>query len=323
MKKIIWGLSIAFSIIALTACGSNEAENMQRGSRTVRINECGVYVACTSIVMKEKGILEKYLPDDVDVEWSQIATGPDIRDAVLSGNVDIADMSLMTFILANEQDLPLSVFSFSGSTPVYVYSNDGSINTLSDFSATDKISITNKSTNLHIAFLGLCKKELGNALSLDGCLTAIPAADAIASLKAGQEYAGAVFSFPMSNQADAMDNLTLLYDTSDLVAEYSIGSAMVASTDFYKNNPDIIEAFLKAQEEAINFIVDNPDEAAIVLKAYFNCDEEFIVETIKTMPPTNKIAGYDKQAELLYEVGILSDEPEKFEELWNYDQIVK
>lgn len=282
-----------------------------------------MYVSATNIIMKEEGILEKYLPNGVNVEWSQIATGPDIRDAMISDKVDIADLSLMSFITAHEQELPISLLSFSGSTPIKLYSHSADIQELSDFKAEDRISITNKSTNLHIAFLALCERELGTAMALDSNLTAIPAADAVASLQTSDDYAGAVFSFPMSIQADDIDSLHLLYDMSDIIREYSIGDVMAVRSDYYEKNADVIEAFLKAQEEAITFIINDPSAAAADMAPYFGCGEEEIIDAIKEMPPDNKVAGYDKQAQLLYEAGILSSEPDKFESLDNYDDIVK
>lgn len=325
MKKImslVMCMVMMFSCI-LTGCGDRTEQTSETETKKVRICSCGLYVDATKLIMREKKILEKYLPENVEIEWSQIASGPDIRDAVVSGNVDIADISLMTFITGYENGLPIDLLSFDGSTPTYLYTNRKDIKSVKDFGEGSSISITNKNTNLHLAVLALCKREAGNPLALDKYLTPIPAADALSSLQTSQSFNGAVFTFPMSVKADKVDGLNLLYDMSDLVKEYNIGSAMIANREFRKNNPDIISAFLKAQSEALKYIESNQEESADILSSLFGCEKEDVLHAFEVMPPTDKVTGYDKLAQLLYESKIIEKEPTKFASLANYESIVK
>lgn len=324
MKKLMTVLLGMCMVLSLFGCGSQNVkttDNQINEKRTVRICYSGVYVDATSMVMAKEGILDKYLPENVTVEWKEIASGPDIRDALVSENVDIADFSLMTFLTSKENDLPIKIISYSGSTPIYLYSHTKNIEKLEDFESNDSISITNKNTNLHIAFLALCEKNLGNALELDANLSPIPAADALASLETSNDYQGAIFSFPMSKKADNINNLYKIEDMTDLIKEYGVGSVMVTRNEYYENNSDIIEAFRQAQEETIAFIVNNPEKAAEDLYEHYGCTKEDVVDAIQNMPPTNVVSGYDKQAQLLYEAGILTKKPQLFEELDNYDEI--
>lgn len=291
--------------------------------RVVRIAQTGVYVSATAQIMKEKEILEKYLPEDVEIEWSQIATGPDLREAIISGNADIADFSLMTYIAAYENGLPLTLLSFSGSTPINIYSNDSEVEVLDGFPSTSSIAITNKSTNLHIAFLAYCKEQLGDAMRYDNCLSPIPAADAIASLQTSRDYNGAVFSFPMMVKAEENQNLKLIADMTDVITNYSIGDGFITHSDYIKENKDIIDAFLAAQDETLQFISDHSEETAQILATLYGVEVEEVNEVLAKMPPRKEVVGYDKQAELLYEAGILPKEPTKFANLPNYENIPK
>ncbi|MCM1258957.1 MAG: hypothetical protein NC307_14050 [Roseburia sp.] len=150
----------------MAACGKSK-------DRVVRIAQTGVYVPATAQIMQEKGILEKYLPEGVKVQWSQIATGPDIRDAIISKQVDIVD------------------------------------------------------------------------------------------------------------------------------------------------------AFLKAQEETLQFIEENPEETAQILSSLYGVEQSLVSDVLKSMPPQKKVVGYDKQAQLLYQAGILEKEPTKFEDIPNHENIPK
>ncbi len=321
MNRILWKKIIAVTLLicmmaGMAACG-------KKGDRVVRIAQTGVYVSATAQIMKEKGILEKYLPEGVKIEWSEIATGPDLRDAIVSKRVDIADFSLMTYIAAYENDLPLTLLSFSGSTPINIYSNGGEVENLSDFSDASKIAITNKSTNLHVAFLAHCAEELGDAMIYDNCLSPIPAADAIASLKTSKDYNGAIFSFPMMVKAEENENLLKIAEMTEVINDYSIGDGFVTHSDYLKNNKDIVDAFLKAQDETLQFIEENPEEASQILASLYGVEQTQISSLLESMPPQKKVVGYDKQAQLLYEAGILAEEPTKFEEIPNYENIPK
>ncbi len=320
------GKRIVRSIVVLVVLASlmgNMAACGKVKERKVRIAQTGVYVSATAQIMKEKEILEKHLPEGVSIEWSQIATGPDLREAIVSEQVDIADFSLMTYIAAYENNLPLTLLSFSGSTPINLYSNDGGITSPDEFSDSSKISITNKSTNLHIAFLAYCKETLGDAMKYDNCLAPIPAADAIASLQTSKDYNGAVFSFPMMIKAEENKELVLLADMTEVIQDYSIGDAFVVHSDYFEKNRDIVDAFLKAQDETLQFISENPEETAEILSSLYGVEKEAILEVLKMMPPRKELVGYDKQAELMYESGILTKEAAKFETIPNYENIPK
>ncbi len=321
MKKKILQAIVICIILSVAVCGVMACGNSEK--RIVCIAQTGVYVSATAQIMREKKILEKYLPEGVQIEWSQIATGPDLREAVVSKQADIADFSLMTYIAAYENGLPLTLLSFSGSTPIKLYSNDETIISVDKFSNESKISITNKSTNLHIAFLAYCKEVLGDTMQYDDCLSPIPAADAIASLQTSSDYQGAVFSFPMMIKAEENKKLKLLADMTEVIQKYSIGDAFVIHSDYLKENRDIAEAFLKAQDETLEFISKNPQETAEILSSLYNVEPGKILEVLKTMPPNNKLIGYDKQAELMYEAGILKKEAAKFETIPNYEGIPK
>ena len=63
MKKIYRNLLFVMVLIctmfvSVTACGTSS-------NRVIRIAQTGVYVSATAQIMKEKGFLEQYLPEDV------------------------------------------------------------------------------------------------------------------------------------------------------------------------------------------------------------------------------------------------------------------
>lgn len=320
-KKLTKALALMLSVITLgtlTGCESKSEE------RTLRISRPNSYTATTACIMQEKELLEKYLPEGVTVEWSIIASGPDMRDAIVSKQVDMTSgMAQMTFIAAYESGLPLTLLSYDALSPLNMYSNDPEITAMDEFTETSRIAIGNKGTSHHLAFLAYCKQELGDAMIYDNLLSTIPAADAIASLQSSKDYNAAIFSFPNLSKAAAIEGVTLLADMTEIVEEYGMGGGFFMNSDYYSENPDIVEAFYKAQDEALQFIQDNTKEAAQILSEIFGVDEDEVLEVLQLMPPKKEVVGYDKQAQLMYEVGILEKEPTKFADMPNYEKIPK
>lgn len=304
-------------IVSLAGCESKSNE------RVVRLSWNISYGSVMQCIMKEKGILEKYVPEGVTIEWSHVEGATEIRDAAVAGKLDIAAVSLSTFVSSYENGFPFTLLSYDGASLVNLYSNDPQITTIDDFTENSRIAIVNKSGYLYMAFLAYCKENLGDAMIYDNLLTPIPAADAIASLQTSKDFNGAVFQFPALIQAEEIEGVTLIADFTDIIKEYGFGSVFFTNSDYYEKNPDIIEAFYKAQDETLQFIKDNTEETAQILSEIFEVEADKIVEALQKMPPQKEMVGYDKQAQLMYEAGILEKEPTKLADLPNYDKIPK
>lgn len=319
-KKLTRALIVmvsAMMIVSLAGCGSQPKE------RTVRMHIHYTYSSGVSCIMKEKEFLEKHLPEGVTVEWIQLTSGVDARDALISGQIDIGGLALINYISAYENGLPLTLLSYHGSMPVNIFSNDPEITAMDKFTETSRIAIANKSTIMHMAFLAYCKDTLGDAMIYDNQLTTIPAADALASLQTSKDFNAGVFSYPMLLKAKEVEHLVLLADLTETIEKYGIGSALVMRSDYYEENKDIVEAFLEAQDETVQFMWDNPEETAQILSGLFDVEADDILDVLQAMPPHKEMVGYDMQAQLMYEAGILEKEPTKFADLPNYENIPK
>lgn len=319
-KKLTQVLALMLTAIMIgsfVGCGSRPKE------RKLRISRSYSYGSVTQYIMQEKGILEKHMPENVAVEWLQLSSSSEIRDAVVSGQVDIASVALTTYITAYENSFPLTLLSYSVSTPVNIYSNDPEITAIDEFPDTAKIAVISKGGYVSMSFLAYCKETLGDATMYDNLLTTIPEADAVASMQTSRDFNGAVLQFPAMRKAEEIEHVVLLADLTEVIEEYGIGSVFFTHSDYYEENPDIVEAFMEAQEEALQFIKDNPEETAQMLSEPFGIESDAILEILQKMPPHKEVVGYDKQAQLMYEAGILEKEPTKFADLPNYENIPK
>ncbi len=298
----------------------------QNDSKTIDkvvINYARSFSDLSAGIIMHENLLEKYLPDGVEVEWTSLAAASDLRDGVLSGNVHIASYALPAYIMSMESDLPLVMIARDGASPIKVYANEERIQSILDFTDTDKISVLGLGSIMHIAFLAQAY-ELGMESSMfDSSFQIMPHADGLAALSGGNGVQGLILSFPTLIKADNTDSIHEVCDLTDIVLEYGIGPVEIVSEDFYENHPEIVEAYIKAREEALQLCYDEPERIAAVLAEEWEIDEDIVLETLMAMPPTLEITGYDKQAQLLYEMGLLENEPKKFEELSNYEALLK
>lgn len=318
MKKFVIMILCSALCIGLGAC--NNSNGNRPSSVTINCYS-GNYVSATTQIIRHDNLLEKYLPENITVNYTEIVSGPDIRDALLAGDVQIADLALINFQAGLENDLPLTLISFCGSTPINLYSNREDVAVLQDFSGNEQITITNRATNLHAAYLAAVKENGLDVAAYDKMLVATPNTEALALLENGNTIAGSTLSFPTYTKAEGMEGVHLVCDMTDVIQSYSIGSAFITTSDFYNENPEIIAAFRSAQDEALKILAERPEYVAEFLTELYGINYADVLSVLQKLPPTKSLAGYDRHAELLYEAGILTEPPAKFSELPNYEDI--
>lgn len=117
-RKLVIILVIAVVIVAIVASVVLQNRSQENGEqvakeRTVVINyNPDNYASAVFQIAKEKGLFEKYLPENVKVEWTTLSSASDIRDAMVSGDIDIGTPGIMAYMTAIDNGMPLSLMSF-------------------------------------------------------------------------------------------------------------------------------------------------------------------------------------------------------------------
>lgn len=330
MKKSISILTMLFLMLTLiTGCkpkADNETLTETDSGYTasvIRINNSGSYGSAVLAIIQEKDLLSAYLPEGVTVEWTAVEGGPNIRDALIAEQVDVATFAGSTFISAYESGMPVVLISNGSDGPTKLFSTNPDIKTILDIPDDARISLTNKATNAHLAFMAACKEAFGDANKFDANLVPIANADALAAVAATNEFSCSLFTFPSDIKAAKIEGVHVVMDLGEVASQYGIGSYLVANKDYYEANPALIEALNKAYADAIDYMIANPADAAAILGEAYNIEPSFVQNLIETNPPRAEVTGYDKLTGLMLEAGILSKEPQKFEDLSNYDSIPK
>lgn len=314
-------LLLASMVLGLfSGCGKQVIGGAADDDHVVDISISSSYGTTTSNIIREYDLLTQYLPEGYTVEWHTMTSASDMRDALVAGSLDIVCTSLPTFIAAYEQGMELALISFAGSVPIGLYGNDESIRSLSDFDEQDRIAAKSKGNNGHIAFLLTCLDELGDAMALDNQIDPIQEADALALLQSSNDIQASIFSFPMDVKAEEA-GLYQICSFNDTIDQYGIGSTYFTRIGYYKDQPEVIGAIRAAQQDALKLIETDPEGVAEKLSGVFDLDGEYILAALTQMPPRVEYSGYDKLAEIMHEIGLIENEPTKFEDLFNYEDI--
>lgn len=320
-KRINVAVSVVLAAVLLLTIATGCSRKKSTVTKvTIAYNPSGYGSAVSHLMIAEK-TLDKYLPDGITAEWVEMSSASDIRDALANGTVDIAAPALSAYISAAENDMPITLISNYGNAMVCLYSCCGYID-IEDFKETDVLAIKGLNTNPQISFLAYVKERGLDIEKYSNMLNKIPEAETLAMLETNNsDIAGAVLSYPVSKEADNIDNVTLIVDFKDVINDYNLGNCLCANSKFYDENQEIVSAFEKARDEIMDSWEINLDHNADILSGLYDCEKDEIISIMSTLPPTKEITGYDKLGALMYECGMLKKPATAFENLSNYDRI--
>jgi ABC-type nitrate/sulfonate/bicarbonate transport system substrate-binding protein len=289
-----------------------------RNSSIIRFNVSASYNHVLSNIIKEKKLLSPYLPDGVTVEWSTINTTPELRDALVSGNVDITVLSSFAVITAIENNLPILILSGHVVNSCSIFSKNPNIKGIVDLMQANGIYVNSLTGSPALAALAMSWDEFNDTQILSKKFIAQSNELSLATFEFSDDIDCFAAGFPSAVRIMQMQGVHQVVDLTPYAQKYDLGNYYVANERFYKNNPQIIEAFRKALNDALSFVLNHPEEAAELLEYIFEIDKDITAEEIKKAPPSLEILGYDNVAGLLYEAGILSKPPMKFADVLNY-----
>jgi len=327
MKKLIISLFLIFSLLlTLTSCGTTKKiQNDGYNTNVIRFNVNPTYTHALSIIIKEKDFLSPYLPDGITIEWSAMSGASNIRDALVAGNMDISVLSSMSTVTAIENGLPIYILSGHVAESVGIFSKNPNIKNIEDLMQAKNIYTSSLASPVYLASLAMCKEEFNDPLILSEKFIPQDNDITMIAFKNTNDIDCFAAGFPNTVAIMQTQGAHQVVDLTPYAQKYDLGNYFVANEKFYNNNPTLIEAFRKAQMDAFDFVLNQPEAAAKILSKSFevgnNITADDMINLIKdelnSSIPRLNITGYDNVANLLYEAGILTNQPTKFAELDN------
>ncbi|MGS0745090.1 ABC transporter substrate-binding protein [Syntrophomonas erecta subsp. sporosyntropha] len=321
LKKptIVLMILAVFLLVTLGGCQAStpqpQSTNTANETTVTIAIQYGLAYAPLQIV-KEKELLEKYLPG-VKVVWKQLGTGPVIRDAMVTGEVDIGFMGVSPFLIGWDKGAEWKIAVASGSQPLGLLTYRENIKILADFKSGDRIATPALASIQHILLSMQAEKELDNARALDNLLVSVTHPDAAVGLL-GKKDITAHFSSPPYLFKELDDpQIKQILDGEDAYGGEFTFIYGVATDKFHDSNPAAYSAFVGAFNEAVAFINNNPREAARLLAPRYNLSEEqtYRYLTWKGTNYTSTPYGLMGMAEFMHRYGFISKMPQDLSEI--------
>ncbi|WP_405660481.1 ABC transporter substrate-binding protein [Streptomyces sp. NBC_01166] len=248
------------ALVVVTACGTGGGGggDDQGGGSTIRIG----YQAFPSgdLIVKEKGLLEKALPDHT-IKWIKFDSGATINTAFVAGSVDLA--AIGSSPVARGLSAPLNipykvtwVLDVAGDNEALVARDGSGIKGVEDL-AGRKVATPFSSTS-HYSLLAALDKAGVDASEVD--LLDLEPQDIVAAWSRGDIDAAYVW-LPTLDELGKTGK-TLLSSRELAASGKPTLDLGVASTAFIEKQPEVIATWRKAQAQALDLIHDDPSAAA-------------------------------------------------------------
>ncbi len=211
-----------------------------------------------SLVVRDQGLIEKSLGDDVTVEWVQSAGSNKANEFLRAGAIDVGSTAGSAALLARSNGSPIKVIDIY-SQPEWsalVVRGDSDIDSVADLAG--KSIAATPGTDPYFFLLQALETE---GLSItDVQLQNLQHADGRAALDGGSVDAWAGLD-PIMAAAEAESGDRLLYRNVD----FNSYGFLNATEDFLTQHADVAQVVVDAYEEARVWALDHPEETAALL----------------------------------------------------------
>lgn len=243
-----------------------------------------------SLVVKDQGLIEKALGDDVTVEWVQSAGSNKANEFLRSGSVDVASTAGSAALLARANGSPIHVIDIF-SQPEWsalVVPADSTISSVADLKGAS-IAAT-PGTDPY--FFLLQALETAGLSVADVQVQNLQHADGRAALESGAVAAWAGLD-PIMAAAESESDAKLLYRNVD----FNSYGFLNATEEFVTDHADVAQVVVDAYEEARTWALAHPDETAQLLASVAGIDPA-VATTVITERSNLDVSGIPGEAQL-------------------------
>ena len=306
----------------VSSSSSSVPSPQHQESSVVRIGYFPNINHAQAVIGLGRGDFQRALGNNIEVKTQVFNAGPSAIEALFAKQVDITyvgpNPAINGYVKSDGQGLRIISGAASGGV-VFVVRNDSGIQTPADF-AGKKFASPQLGNTQDVALRKYLLENGYKTKENGGNVDVIPASNAdILTLFLKKEIDGAWVPEPWGAKlVKEAGGRIFLDERTQWPNGQFVTAHIIVSTDFLKNNPDIVKKVIAANVNETKWINDHPDEA---LKVY---NEELKKLTGKTIPEDEYKAGtsrltltYDpikdslfESANDAYDIGFLKQKPD-------------
>ncbi|MDI0266132.1 NrtA/SsuA/CpmA family ABC transporter substrate-binding protein [Clostridioides difficile] len=254
LKKLLVGITIL--TLATTSLGGCAKKDDGEKLSEINLTYVKSPLNVPSIIQKQDDLFRKeFKKDNIKVNFHEITTGPEQTQALAAGEIDFLHaLGGTSALIAASNGVELKILNTYSRSPkgFMILTNDGSIKSAADL-AGNKVAGP-KGTILHQVLIAALDKEGLSMDNVEFINMGIP--EASAALADGSVDA-ALIAGPAALKA--MKSGSKLVANGEGLVDGIIVTAV--STDFAEKHPEIVERFMKVEEETLEYVNNNFDEA--------------------------------------------------------------
>ena len=233
-----------------------------------------------AIIAQSRGLFAKH---GLDVELRQFSSGPLVKRALAAGDLQMAYIGMPPIYHAYAEGEHFKIVSKVNYGQAAIITRQNSpIHTLQDL-RDKRIANVRNGSGMDVLLRAFILGELaGLDSNRDVTIVTMPAKIMQASVQRG--LVDAAFTWePYVAQAIVADNARVLFDMNQQLPHYP-WYVLVATESFLMQHRDKVMGVLKAHQEAVQILNDEPDAGAKILIDSFNLDNVISVAGVKARP---------------------------------------
>lgn len=254
-KKLISVALLATMVISVVGCGKTETTKKSDLSE-INVTYVKAPLNVPSIIQKNDDLFGKEFADDnITVNFHEITSGPDQTAALAAGELDFLHaLGGTSALIAASQGVELQIINTYSRSPkgFMIVANDEKITSAKDL--VGKKVAGPKGTILHQVLIAALQAEGFSIDDVEFIQMTLP--DAATALADGTVDA-ALTAGP--NALTALKNGSHVVATGEGLVDGIIVTAV--SKKFAEKYPEIVDRFIKVEEETLKYVNENTDEA--------------------------------------------------------------
>lgn len=264
LTKLI-GILLILTAILASSCSSNKDAALPE--KLIIADQFGLAYAPLEI-MKSRNFLETELAkrnlSAVSVEWKRMGNTAAMREAMVSGDLDIGFVAIPPFLIGRDMGMDWRIISAVSESPVGLVSSEQSFVDLTALPERFRILLPQPGSIQHILLSMYAEKHLGNAEAFDNQLIAMSHPDAMTAMLSNDTSLLHFTTPPYLQQELDQEGFKLLLDGEDCFGSPFTFTIGICPERVYQNN-EVYEAFQAALSQSVSYMNDSPKESIEIL----------------------------------------------------------
>ena len=271
------------------------------------------------IIAQEQGFIEaaykEATGDEVQINWNQMSSGPDINTGIASGSIQVGFMGIAPAITGVMNNVGYKIFTNLSGQEHGLMTSDASIKSMEDLIGSDKqIALVNNGSFQHISLAKALVNAGLDAHALDANIVAMKHPDGMAAIESGSIPCHLTSSpyIYMERENEKLYEIPGVNEAFSVEDSFIVG---VASTTLKEENPKLYQALCDAMGDAIDYINENPKEAAAITCEYNGNDAATELKYMESGYYSTETKGVYDLAVFMAEYGFIDNAPKSFSDL--------